>query len=154
GKVYYTVGAYDGDGSNRPNADNRFDVVGRVFVRPFAASGSLLEAAQVGVSGRYGSRDPKLVGYAPPPLTTQGGFVFWKATYKDSLGRTVHVIPSAEQGAVAADVFVPLDRIDVTSEIVYAVTNTREADDGYQLSPFTDRTTRLAGYAYYVQVGA
>jgi hypothetical protein len=153
GKVYYTVGLYNGDGANRPNADNRFDVVSRVFVRPFAASGSLFEDAQLGVSARFGSRDPKLVGYDAPSLTTQGGFAFWKATYKDSQGRTVHVIPSAEQGAVAADVFVPIERFDLSSEIVYAVTNTREADDGYQLSAITDRTTRLAGYAYYVQAG-
>jgi hypothetical protein len=155
GLAYYTVGVYDGDGANRPNADNRFDVVARAFTRPFAATkASLLESAQIGVSGRWGSRDSKLVGYDVPSLTTQGGYVFWKATYKDSQNRTVHIIPARDQAAIAGDLFVPLDRFDLTGEIVYAVSNTREALDGYQLSPFTERTTKLAGWAYYVQLGA
>jgi hypothetical protein len=155
GTLYYTVGIYDGDGANRPNADNRFDVVGRVFTRPFVATkGSPLELAQLGVSGRFGSRDPKLVGYDVPSLTTQGGYAFWRPTYRDSNSRTVHILPSADQGALAADLFVPVDRFDVTGEAVYAVTNTREAIDGFQLSPFQERATRLVGYAYYVQLGA
>lgn len=151
---YYTLGVYNGDGPNRPNADNRFDVIGRAFTRPFVTwRGSSLESAQFGISGRYGSRDPRLVGYDVPSLTTQGGYAFWRATYKDSLNRTVHIIPSGEQGAVAAELFLPVGRFDLTSELVYAVANTREAFDGYQLSPFTERTTRLEGYAYYVQLG-
>jgi hypothetical protein len=153
--VYYSIGLYNADGPNRTNADNRFDVVGRVFTRPLLnAHGSVLENAQIGASGRVGSRDSQLVGYDVPSLTTQGGFAFWKATYRDSLNRTIHIIPSAEQGAVAGELYVPIDRFDLTSEIVYAVSNTREAVDGYQLSPFTERTTRLTGYAYYLQLGA
>jgi hypothetical protein len=153
--VYYTAGLYTGDGPNRTNSDNRFDVVGRVFTRPFASShGELLEYAQIGVSGRYGSRDPKLVGYDAPSLTTQGGYAFWRATYRDSQSRLVHIIPSAEQEAIAGELYIPIDRFDLTSEVVYSVSNTREAVDGYQLSPFTERTTRLAGYAYYAQLGA
>lgn len=153
--VYYTVGIYNGDGANRPNADSRFDVVGRAFTRPFVTTrGSLLESAQIGASGRYGSRDSKLVGYDVPSLTTQGGYAFWKATYKDSLNRTTHIIPSGDQAAVAVDLFLPVNRFDLTSEVVYAVASSREAVDGYQLSPFTERTTSLKGYAYYVQLGA
>jgi hypothetical protein len=153
--VYYTVGLYTGDGPNRTNADNRFDVVGRAFTRPWAkAPAHACRDAQLGISGRYGSRDPRLVGYDVPSLTTQGGYVFWKATYRDSLNRLLHILPAAEQGAVAGDVYVPIDRFDLTSEVVYAVSNAREAVDGYQLSPFTERLTRLTGYAYYVQLGA
>jgi hypothetical protein len=155
GLVYYTVGVYNGDGANRTNADNRFDVIGRAFVRPLAGGPrSPLQSLQVGASGRYGSRDPKLVGYDVPSLTTQGGYAFWRGTYKDSLNRTMHILPSGDQGAVAAELFVPYDRFDLTSEIVYAESNTREAVDGYQLSPFTERLTKLRGYAFYVQAGA
>jgi hypothetical protein len=154
--VYYTIGVYTGDGPNRTNADNRFDVVGRVFTRPFVNQNDLvIKDTQIGFSARYGSRDPSLVGYDVNPLTTQGGYAFWRATYKDSLNRTVHIIPSAEQGAIAGELFVPVDdRFDLTAEAVYAVTNTREAVDGYQLSPFTERATRLTGWAYYAQLGA
>ena len=153
--LYYTVGIYNGDGPNRTNADSRFDLVARSFSRPFVTdSSSPLKWAQVGASVRYGSRDPKQVGYDVPSLTTQAGYAFWKATYKDSLNRTLHIIPSSEQGAVAADLFVPFDRFDLTGEFIYTLQNTREAADGYQLSPFTERLGTLKGYGYYVQAGA
>jgi hypothetical protein len=152
--IYYSAGIYNGDGPNRQNADNRFDYVARVFARPLAdAHESPLRDAQVGVSGRYGSRDAKLVGYDMPTLTTQGGYGFWKPTYRDSLGRTMHIIPSAEQGAVGFDAYVPVDGVDLAGEVVYAISNTREAADGYQLSPFTERTGVLKGYGYYVEAG-
>ena len=151
---YYSVGVFDGDGPNRTNADSRFDLVGRVFARPFARSAaSPLERAQFGISGRFGTRDAKLAGHDRPSFTTQGGYVFWKATYKDSLSRTMHILPSGQQGALGADVFVPIDRFDFTGEIVYAHEDTREAVDGLQLSPFTERLGRLTGYAYYAQAG-
>ena len=95
---------------------------------------------QIGLSGRTGSRDPKLIGYDLPSLTTQSGYVFWKPTYKDSFGRLTHIIPSAWQSAAGADVFLPLDRFDVTAEAILANFQTREAIDGAQLSPFTQRT--------------
>src|SRR5262249_28588217 len=48
---YYTIGLYTGDGPNRTNADNRFDVVGRAFARPFIGQhGLLVKDAQVGLS--------------------------------------------------------------------------------------------------------
>jgi hypothetical protein len=153
-RAYYTIGLYNGDGPNRQNADSRFDVVARTFVRLDTRETSLTHDAQIGFSARYGSRDPAQVGYDQPSITTQGGYAFWRATYKDSLNRTMHIIPTSEQGAIGADVYVPIDGFDVTSELVYAHTNTREAIDGYQLTPFTERLGTLKGYAYYVQLGA
>ena len=88
-----------------------------------------------------------------PQLTTQEGFVFWKPTYKDSLGRLTHIIPSAEQKGIGFDVYLPVDGFDFTGEFVYAWNNTREAVDGYQLSPFTERLGTLNGFAYYLQAG-
>jgi hypothetical protein len=151
---YYSVGVFDGDGPNRPNEDNRFDVVGRAVVRPLASSSGPLQALQIGVSGKAGSRDPHRVGYDAPSLTTQGGYAFWKPTYRDSTNRLVHIVPSGDQLGVAADLFVPFDGFDLTAEAIYSASNTRETYDGQQLSPFTPRLGDLSGYGYYVQAGA
>jgi hypothetical protein len=151
---YYSVGVFDGDGPNRPNEDNRSDVVGRAVVRPLAASRGPLQALQIGLSGKAGSRDPHRVGYDAPALTTQGGYAFWKPTYRDATNRLVHIIPSGDQLGAAADLFLPFDRFDLTAEVIYSASNTRETYDGQQLSPFTPRLGDLSGYAYYVQAGA
>jgi phosphate-selective porin len=151
--VYYAVAVVNGDGPNRPNVDNRYDVSGRFFVRPFVRSDdSASRWAQIGVSARAGSRDPKLVGYDMPTMTTQGGFPFWKPTYKDSLGRTLHIIPADTQWALAADVYMPAGRLDLTGEFIYLHEDTREAVDGFQLSPFTERAGDFSGYGWYAQV--
>jgi hypothetical protein len=60
-------------------------------------------------------------------------------------------LPSGTQWALAADVYVPIENFDFTGEFIYASTNTREAVDGYQLSPFTERTGDLKGYGWYAQ---
>ena len=107
-EVYYIVGVYNGDGPNRPNADSRYDLAGRVFARPLAdGSDRLFSQLQVGASGRYGSRDRSYVGYDVPTLTTQGGYAFWRPTYRDAGSRLVHVLPSGDQGAIAGEGFLP-----------------------------------------------
>jgi hypothetical protein len=154
--VYYAVALLNGDGPNRPNVDGRYDVSGRFVVRPFAlsaASDSPTKWAQVGVSARAGSRDPAYVGYDLPSLTTQGGFAFWKPTYKDSFGRTLHIIPSNLQWAVAGDLYLPIENFDFTGEFIYAQDDTREAVDGMQISPFVERTGQLKGFGWYAQIG-
>jgi hypothetical protein len=152
--LYYTVGVFNGDGPNRPNVDSRYDVAGRAFVRPFVRSASgPIQWAEIGASVHGGSRDPTRVGYDMPPLTTSEGFVFWKPTYTDSHGRLVHIIPSAAQEAFAGDVYVPVGNFDFTGEFVYARYDTREALDGLQLSPFTERLGTLEGWGLYAQLG-
>jgi hypothetical protein len=152
--LYYAVALLNGDGPNRANVDNRYDVVGRVVVRPFVRTdASLSKWAQIGVSARTGSRDPALVGYDLPAMTTQGGFAFWKPTYKDSLGRTIHIMPSSSQWSIAGDVYMPIGRLDLTGEFVYLSENTREAVDGFQLSPFTERIGDFTGYGWYAEAG-
>jgi phosphate-selective porin len=152
--LYYAVAIVNGDGPNRPNADNRYDLSGRAFVSPFVhTSASSTKFAQFGASVRYGSRDSRLVGYDMPALTTQDGFAYWRPTYRDSQGNLIHIMPSAEQWAVGGDVFVPLGPVDLTAEFIYATMGTREAADGYQLSPFTQRVGTFSGYGYYAQIG-
>jgi hypothetical protein len=152
--IYYAVAVLNGDGQNRANVDARYDVAGRVMLRPFALSTtSPTKWANIGFSARDGSRDPSKVGYDLPNLTTQDGFPFWKPTYKDSLGRTIHIIPSSSQWALAGDVYVPIEHFDFTGEFIYAVDDTREAVDGYQLSAFTERLGQLKGFGWYAQAG-
>jgi len=151
--IYYALAVVNGDGPNRPNVDSRYDWAARIVRRPSStAMSSVTRFWQIGASAKLGSRDPKKVGYDLPSLTTQGGFPFWKPTYTDSLGRLNHIIPSSTQWGLAADVYVPVDKFDFTSEFIYNVYDTREAVDGYQISPYTQRTGYLRGYGWYAQV--
>jgi hypothetical protein len=153
---YYKLAILDGDGPNRVNPDRRYDVAGRVVVRPFmhgeSSATPYTKWAHLGLSARAGSRDARTVGYDLPSLTTQGGFAFWKPTYKDSQGSTVHILPSGSLWALAADLYLPLGPFDVTAEFIYARNDTREASDGLQLSSAA-RLGRLEGYGWYTQVG-
>jgi hypothetical protein len=152
--LYYSAGVFNGDGPNRPNADSRYDFAGHAFVRPFASSTtSPTRWAELGVSVHGGSRDATKVGYDMPSLTTSQGFAFWKPTYTDSYGRLIHILPSAAQEAFGADLYLPVGNFDVTGEFVYADYSTREAVDGLQLSPFTERLGALKGWGYYAQLG-
>jgi hypothetical protein len=132
--------------------DTRYEIAGRVLVRPLATStSSPSKWTQIGLSARQSSADPTRVGYDLPSMSTQGGFVFWKPTYKDSLGRVIHIIPSTGQWAIAADVYVPIQNFDFTGEFMYVEDNSREAVDGYQLSPFTERLGTFKGWGWYAQ---
>lgn len=149
--LYYTVGIYNGDGQNRLNVDSRYDLVARVLARPFVTGGPrMLADAQVGASVRAGSRDGKSVAYDITPFTTQGGYSFFRATYKDSAGHLTHIIPSTEQSAIGADLYVPLGRFDLSGEVVVLNENTREAWDGYQLYG-SARKGSLRGASFYAQ---
>jgi phosphate-selective porin len=150
---YYSVGPYDGDGQNRPNVDSRFDVIGRMFVHPLATADlreKTLEDLQLGVSGRYGSRDRKWVDYDYPVMTTQGAFPFWSPIYTGSKGPT-HVIPAGDQIAVAGELRLPVSRFDLTSEVVYIRNGTREAPEGFQATE-SDRFGALSGISYYASL--
>ncbi len=151
--IYYCAGIFDGDGPNRPNADSRYDFAARFFARPFATSTDRpIKWAQIGASLHEGSRDATQVGYDMPSLTTQEGYAFWKPTYTDSFGRLIHIMPSAVQTAVAGDIYVPIENFDFTGEFIYVDYDTREAVDGLQLSPFTERTGTFKGYGYYAEI--
>lgn len=150
--LYYSVGAFNGDGQNRINPDNRADFMGRVFVHPLAKSaGAPLKDLQVGASFRYGRRDSHYVNYDFPLMTTQGNFTFWSPVYAGSKGRT-HVIPSAAQTGLAGELRVPVSDFDFTSEFIYVNYQTRESVEGFQ-TQFTERYGAMKGYSYYAQLG-
>jgi phosphate-selective porin len=151
--LYYSAGVFQGEGENRPNADNRGLTAMRVYTRPLANDDGPLSGLQVGGSFKYGMHDKNYVGYDYPTMTTQGGYRFWSSTYTDGVGsgRLVHIIPSGAQLGVAGEFRVPVDRFDLRGELVYLKSNTREGVDGYQLTN-TERFGTLKGYAYYVSL--
>jgi hypothetical protein len=150
--VSYEVGVYDGDGGNRAQIDNRFDVIGRVVVRPFASGRkqALLENAHIGLSAAHGDRDPDYVGYGYPAIATGQGWVLWEPRYTDSLGRVVHVIPSGAQNKLGGELRLPIHRLELRTEMYYVVNGTREAVDGFQLTN-TERLGHVKGLGWYVQ---
>jgi hypothetical protein len=138
----YEIGVYGGDGQNRGQVDNQVDGMGRVFLRPFAADeASPIQHLQIGLSGRYGQRDPKYVGYDLSPITTGQGYSLFNTTYKDSLGRTLHILR------------VPISRVALQGEAYYVNDETREAVDGYQLTN-SERFGALKGAGWYAQISA
>jgi hypothetical protein len=152
---HYALAVLTGDGADRTNVDARFDVVGRVVVRPFTDSRvAALKELQVGGSLRSGSRDGKLVGYDVSPMTTQGGYAYWRPTYRDGQQRLVHIIPSGMQVAYAGELYVPLGPYELAAELVGINQHTREAEDGFQLTGSSQRLGAMWGYGYYAHVGA
>ena len=147
----YSVGLFDGDGQGRLNTDSRGDVFGRVYVNPLASRKDALKDLQIGVSGRYGSRDHDYTFYDVPTLTTQGQFAFWTPVYASSTGQT-HVLYSGLQRGLAVEARVPISLVDFTAEASYIDKGTREAAEGYQTSP-SPRFGSLRGYGYYVEFG-
>lgn len=148
----YYVGAYEGDGKNRPGVDGRADLIARVTWKPLAKWVESLKDLRIGVGVRGGSRDGTRVEYDYPALQTQQGFAFWQPVYRDAQDRWVHVIPADQQRAIAFELWVPYKRLDVQSELVLLENRTREAVEGFQTTN-TERIGVLEGAAGYVQVG-
>lgn len=148
----YELGVFGGDGQNRPSVDSRVDFMGRLWSRPFAGVGSsdLAQYTQIGVSARHGDRDPASVGYNYADITTSQGYVLWKPTYTDSLGRVVHIIPSGSQNVIGGEARIRVGPFALQGEAYYVINNTREAVDGYQLTN-TERLGRMKGVGWYVQ---
>jgi hypothetical protein len=149
----YEVGVFGGDGQNRAQVDARFDGVGRVFARPFLHGGGALAKAQLGLSARFGLRDPKAVGYDYPQLTTGQGFILWDPTRKDADGRLLHVIPSGAQRALGGELRLPISRFELRAEGYCVANDTREAVDGAQLTS-TERLGAVHGVGWYAQLSA
>lgn len=150
----YEVGVFAGDGQNRAQVDNAVDVMARVFALPFSKKGGKgpLNKAQIGMSARHGERDQTFVGYTYPAITSGQGVALWNPTYKDSQGRTTHIIPSGAQNTIGGEIRVPFSMFDVRAEAYYVANNTREAIEGYQMTN-TERLGRIKGIAWYVQAG-
>jgi phosphate-selective porin OprO and OprP len=154
GLVGYELGVFGGDGRNRPSVDSRVDFIGRISVHPLAHSKSVFEKSlQIGISGRHGDRDPRAVGYDYTPITTGQGFVLWKPTRTDGLGRQVHVLPSSGQNAIGGELRLRGANVALQAEAYYVDNHTREAVDGFQLTN-TERLGSLSGVGWYAEASA
>ncbi len=152
-QLNYEIGVFGGDGQNRPQVDGNVDVMGRVFVRPLSPSKEVISKLQIGLSAYHGDRDPGYVGYDYSPITTGQGFALWNPTYKDSLGRQTHVVPSAGQNAIGGELRIPVSIFDLRGEAYYVSNHTREAVEGFQLTN-TERLGSVTGVGWYAQVSA
>ena len=153
GRLDYAFEMLTGDGQNRPQVDSTFDFSGRIFTRPLFGMKGPVDKLQIGLSARTGQRDPKFVGYDYPAISTNQGYALWSPTYKDSLGRTTHVIPSGSQSAIGGEFRLPISIIDLRAEAYYVQNNTREAIDGYQLTN-TERLGTMSGAGWYAHLSA
>jgi hypothetical protein len=72
--VHYMLGVFNGEGSNFKNVDNRFDVLGRAWIAPFALTRPHL-ASRMTVGGSFWIGDRK-DGLPYPAQSTAGGFKF------------------------------------------------------------------------------
>ncbi|MEY4581881.1 MAG: hypothetical protein RL701_6584 [Pseudomonadota bacterium] len=155
----YQIGVFGGDGQNRPNIDDAFDGMARLVVRPLASRSDASNRLQIGVSGRYGWRDKNFIRYDAPNLSTPGGYTFWSSTYSHNTGMTdaagksitsdVHIQPDRDQSVLAAELYLPLETIDLRGEFVYVNEGRREVGADRAT---TVRTGRFKGFGAYGQV--
>jgi phosphate-selective porin len=145
----YQLGVFGGDGMNRPSVDNRVDVMGRALVRPLASREDALGKLHLGGSFRYGRRDPDYVFYDAPAMTTPGGYAYWTPVYGKGATET-HVVPANQQFAAAAELYVPLEKFDLKSEVVYVREGRREAFVNALWD--NERYGTLSGVGGYAQV--
>jgi hypothetical protein len=143
------AGVFGGEGQNRPSVDNRVDGMGRVVLRPLSSRPDALGHAHVGASVRYGRRDPDVVFYDAPAMTTSSGYAYYLPVYGKGVTET-HVIPANHQFAAAAELYLPLDRFDLRGELVYVNEGRREA---FVTTPWqAERYGTLKGIATYAQL--
>jgi phosphate-selective porin OprO and OprP len=147
----YEVGWFLGDGQNRGQVDDRFDWLGRVFTRPFNGQKGFFDKWQIGLSAKHGERDPDEVGYDYAAVSTGHGFQLWSPTYRDSLKRVVHVLPSGAQNEIGGELRLTFGPVALQGEAYYVANHTREAIDGFQLTN-TERLGSITGVGWYAQL--
>jgi phosphate-selective porin OprO/OprP len=92
GLVEYEVGVFDGVADNASSDGDASDHklgVARVFVRPFAHGGALVEHLGIGVAGTYGWERGTLASALVPSYVTQGQTTFFSYATGTSLADTV-----------------------------------------------------------------
>lgn len=124
--LHYSIGLFSGDGINLGNLDDALDVVGRAFVRPFAASRGLLARAQVGGSLAWGARHntnhPTLGGATRRGwLELSGGWPLGRTTYSgaDGRGTEVGLVPEGDVVHAAAELSLPIGPLFARAEYLF-----------------------------------
>lgn len=148
----YQLGGFGGDGMNRMNIDGHLDAMGRFVIRPLSKRSDALKRFHFGGGFRYGRRDPSFVRYDAPTLSTPGGYAFWSPVYGSGANET-HILPSKRQAAASAEFYLPFERFDLRSEVVYINEQRREVLQSERFG--TNRAVRLGllkGVGAYFQL--
>jgi hypothetical protein len=150
---YYSGGVFNGEGPNFSNVDNRVDVLGRVFLAPFAAhSRGSSRHISIGGSIWYGQH---LSGPAMLPQTTAGGLTF--LTPRWTTGRdpamTMELHQNGRLLAFAGELNVPLShtfglRVEgVYKDQLLSEEDITAADEGIRNPLGVARLKGVGGYA-------
>jgi hypothetical protein len=118
--LYYSVGAFNGDGPGFRNADNKVDGIGRLSIAPLGST-PWRSVRGVTVGGSFWS-GRRLNGLALPAQSTQGGYKFFEPRW--TIGRgTPTLLELRQQGRIwsyAAELDIPIaHRFGLRAEYVF-----------------------------------
>lgn len=92
----------------------------------------------------------RFVNCNAPGMSTPGGYVDWSPVSTAADKTEVHILPSGDQGVVVGELYVPLERFDLKSEVMYAYEERREAASTARST--TLRKGALEGWGGYAQL--
>ncbi len=153
-RLLYSVGIFNGDGPRFVNADDQYDLIGRVFVAPFSIAGyGPLRGVTIGGSGRIGDRANTV---ALPAQATPGGLAFLDfAPYLAAPGgsgraRSVQLRQVGLMRALAGELNAPFGhRLGVRGEMVWRKSPLSEEDLSGAQRPVILGGANLIGWAAY-----
>jgi len=145
--MHWEAGGFGAESLAPGELERRFDWMSRLAFRPFAAeSESAWNAAQIGVSGRVGWRNPRDASDDAPAITTGQGFALFRPAFSER-GQSVHVVPSDLQWATGIELRVPFHGVVLRSEGYWV---SRETHETFDEQPGTvQRAGRMSGIGWY-----
>ena len=134
-RLYYSLGAFNGDGRNVNNVDNHFDLIGRAFVAPWAEEeDSPLHAVSLGASLWTGVRGDDIAkSQLFVAQTTQMGFGFFGNKWSETpAGKTKQNMELRQQGSLtqwALELNAPIHHLyGLRAEYIHKSQNLAEID--------------------------
>jgi hypothetical protein len=125
----WTVGAFGAEALTPGEPARAFDAMARIAIEPLAThvDAGHLRTTHFGVSGRFGTHNPRDNSSDAPAITTRQGFALWRPSYVDSAGQTVHIVQTGDEWAAGIEARVPTRRVTLRSEVYYVSRDLREA---------------------------
>ena len=164
--LYYSLGAFNGEGQNFRNLDNFFAVLGRAFVAPlapwakgrrwmeeltFGASGWWQHVENVGTAAGVGTSTSGGTPGDVANLTTQGGWSFFSSNYKNGSVYS-HLVPSGTIAKWAVEAHLPFHKFGIKWELVHQSMETGRYDDANGAARVKAGPGTFGGYATYVEL--
>jgi hypothetical protein len=147
GLVYYSAGAFNGEGPGFRNVDNQPAGIGRIVVTPFGARPSALSRLSIGGSGWYGRH---ALGPLFPPQATPGGVRYLVPRWVTGQGtpRTLEMREHGTTMAAAGEINLPIGtRFGLRAEGVWKRQQITEADAADPTTPLSaGQLDGLGGY--------